>query len=89
MFSRMKLCWPNQPITENNNEKGIISVHNTNNINKKTYKGSENLLNYSFLWYVKCIPLPITISLVWFVSSCFTKKIIKERYGTRLRNIDH
>lgn len=35
MFSRMKLCWPNQPITENNNEKGIISVHNTNNINKK------------------------------------------------------
>lgn len=25
----------NQPITENNNEKGIISVHNTNNINKK------------------------------------------------------
>lgn len=34
MLSRMKLCWPNQPITENN-EKGIISVHNTNNINKK------------------------------------------------------
>lgn len=27
--------WPNQPITENNNEKGIIIVHNTNNINKK------------------------------------------------------
>lgn len=35
MFGRMKLCWPNQPITENNNEKGIISVHNTNNINNK------------------------------------------------------
>lgn len=35
MLSRMKLCLPNQPITENNNEKGIISVHNTNNINKK------------------------------------------------------
>lgn len=56
---------------------------------KKIYKRSENLLNYSLLWYVKCILLLIIISLVWFVFFCFIKKIIKECYSIWLRNIDY